>query len=68
MTENLPTRLVHRCYGRRGYHRRRWNSTDLELHDNFEDGEFCWITPADLSGYKDKYIAERCTQHNTKGA
>ena len=32
---------------------------------NFENGDVPWITPADLSGYKDKYIA-RGTRNITK--
>ena len=35
--------------------------------ENFEDGEISWITPADLSGYKDKYIARGARNITEKG-
>ena len=35
--------------------------------DNFEGGEIPWITPADLSGYKDKYITRGSRNITEKG-
>jgi type I restriction enzyme S subunit len=34
---------------------------------NFEDGDIPWITPADLSGYKDKYISRGARNITRKG-
>lgn len=40
------------------------NSNDSS---NFEDGQIPWITPADLSGYKEKYIHRGARNLTTKG-
>ena len=34
---------------------------------NFEGGETPWITPADLSSYKDKFIARGGAEHHRPG-
>lgn len=36
-------------------------------HTNFDGGEVPWITPADLSGYKDKHIAKGARNITKKG-
>ena len=35
--------------------------------DNFDGGEIPWVTPADLSGYKEKYIARGARNITEKG-
>ena len=56
--DTRPTRgLDHYHIGRSGDHHAGGGTPKTSEPDNFEGGEISWITPADLSGYRDKFIS-----------